>query len=66
MGMFDHRLNGYASVTGTSLTSLAGKMSRDYAGKSGSTNTDYWMAGFTPGLASVVWTGYDQEGMKLR
>ncbi|KRG15870.1 transglycosylase domain-containing protein [Lederbergia galactosidilytica] len=57
MGMFDHRLNGYASVTGTSL---AGKMSRDYAGKSGSTNTDYWMAGFTPGLASVVWTGYDQ------
>lgn len=57
MGMFDHRLNGYASVTGASMT---GKMSRDYAGKSGSTNTDYWMAGFTPGLASVVWTGYDQ------
>ncbi|WP_069201793.1 transglycosylase domain-containing protein [Bacillus niameyensis] len=56
-GMFDPKLNGYATVTGTSIAS---QMSRVYAGKSGSTNSDYWMAGFTPGLAAVVWTGYDQ------
>ncbi|MBS4200739.1 PBP1A family penicillin-binding protein [Bacillus sp. FJAT-49732] len=56
-GMFDPKLNGYATVTGASI---ANQMSRVYAGKSGSTQSDSWMAGFTPGLAAVVWTGYDQ------
>ncbi|MBW8350024.1 PBP1A family penicillin-binding protein [Bacillus sp. IITD106] len=56
-GMFDPKLNGYATVTGASI---ANQMSRVYAGKSGSTKSDSWMAGFTPGLAAVVWTGYDQ------
>lgn len=57
IGMFDPKLNGYATVTGASI---AGQMSREYAGKSGSTKSDSWMAGFTPGLAAVVWTGYDK------
>ncbi|RWR12489.1 PBP1A family penicillin-binding protein [Siminovitchia fortis] len=56
-GMFDKKLNGYATVTGESVMN---QMSREYAGKSGSTNSDSWMAGFTPKLASVVWTGYDK------
>ncbi|VEF46425.1 penicillin-binding protein, 1A family [Bacillus freudenreichii] len=56
-GMFDKKLNGYATVTGASVMN---QMSREYAGKSGSTNSDSWMAGFTPKLASVVWTGYDK------
>ncbi|RST77036.1 PBP1A family penicillin-binding protein [Siminovitchia acidinfaciens] len=56
-GMFDKKLNGYATVTGASVIN---QMSREYAGKSGSTNSDSWMAGFTPKLASVVWTGYDK------
>lgn len=56
-GMFDPKLSGYASVTGASVVN---QMSREYAGKSGSTNSDSWMAGFTPKLASVVWTGYDK------
>ena len=56
-GMFDKKLNGYATVTGASVIN---EMSREYAGKSGSTNSDSWMAGFTPKLASVVWTGYDK------
>ncbi len=55
-GMFDHRLTSYATVTGASIQK---QISREYAGKSGSTNSDSWMAGFTPGLASVVWTGHD-------
>ena len=56
-GIFDQRLNSYATVTGASISD---RLTREYAGKSGSTNTDYWMAGFTPDLLSVVWTGYDQ------
>jgi penicillin-binding protein 2D len=56
-GMFDENLNGYASVTGSSMSD---KISRPYAGKSGSTNTDSWMIGYTPQLVAAVWTGYDK------
>ncbi|MFQ7058570.1 MAG: penicillin-binding protein, partial [Turicibacter sanguinis] len=35
-----------------------------YAGKSGTTNTDSWMIGYTPELVTTVWTGYD-EGQTL-
>lgn len=56
-GVFDPRLNGYTNVTGASISD---KLTREYAGKSGSTNTDNWMVGFTPQLVSVVWTGYDK------
>lgn len=55
-GMFDKNLSSYASVTGASLLP---KMTRPYAGKSGSTSYDYWMIGFTPQLAAGIWTGYD-------
>ncbi|ATH93608.1 transglycosylase domain-containing protein [Bacillus glycinifermentans] len=56
-GMFDTSLDGYTSVTGRTI---AGKLTRTYAGKSGTTGTDSWMVGFYPGLASGVWTGYDK------
>ncbi|MCU9613339.1 PBP1A family penicillin-binding protein [Caldibacillus lycopersici] len=56
-GIFDDSLNGYANVTGHNIIS---KTTRPYAGKSGSTNTDSWMIGFTPDLVSAVWTGYDK------
>lgn len=56
-GVFDRSLNGYSSVTGSSIIS---EMTREYAGKSGSTDTDSWMIGFTPQLVSAVWTGYDR------
>jgi penicillin-binding protein 2D len=55
-GMFDPRLNGYATVTGNSLVK---QITRPYAGKSGSTETDSWMVGFSPQLVTAVWTGYD-------
>jgi len=55
-GMFDKKLNGYASVTGSTVMN---DMTRTYAGKSGSTNTDSWMIGYSPQLVSAVWTGYD-------
>lgn len=56
-GMFDRKLNGYTSVTGNTIIN---KMTRIYAGKSGSTNTDNWMIGFAPQLVTAVWTGFDQ------
>lgn len=56
-GVFDRKLNGYSSVTGSTIIN---EMTRMYAGKSGSTNSDSWMIGFTPQLVSAVWTGYDQ------
>lgn len=55
-GMFDKKLNGYSSVTGSTI---AGQMTRQYAGKSGSTNSDSWMIGYTPQLTAGIWTGYD-------
>jgi membrane carboxypeptidase/penicillin-binding protein len=56
-GMFDPSLNDYTSVTGHSI---ADSLTRDYAGKSGTTSTDSWMIGFSPQLAAGVWTGYDK------
>lgn len=56
-GIFDSKLNGYASVTGSTIIN---DITRPYAGKSGSTETDSWMVGFTPQLVTAVWTGYDK------
>jgi penicillin-binding protein 2D len=55
-GMFDKKLNGYAKVTGNSLID---EITRPYAGKSGSTETDSWMIGYTPQLVTAVWAGHD-------
>ncbi|SET75432.1 penicillin-binding protein, 1A family [Oceanobacillus limi] len=57
-GIFDESLNGYMSVTGSSI---ADQLSRTYAGKTGSTNTDSWMIGYSPNLVAGVWTGYDDN-----
>ncbi|MFD2446820.1 transglycosylase domain-containing protein [Bacillus sp. CGMCC 1.16607] len=56
-GIFDPKLNGYATVTGSTVVK---NMTRPYAGKSGTTETDSWMVGYSPQLVSAVWTGYDK------
>lgn len=56
-GMFDEKLNGYTTVTGQKIID---QLTRPYAGKSGTTNADSWMIGFTPQLVTGVWTGYDK------
>ena len=58
MGMFDRRLNGYMDVTGSSIID---QLTRTYAGKSGTTDTDNWMIGFSPVVTTGVWTGYDEN-----
>ncbi|MRH43998.1 PBP1A family penicillin-binding protein [Aquibacillus halophilus] len=57
-GMFDESLNGYTRVTGATI---ADQLSRPYAGKSGSTNSDSWMVGFSPDIVTGVWIGYDDN-----
>ena len=57
-GMFDRRLNGYMEVTGSSIID---KISHEYAGKSGTTDSDSWMIGFSPEIVTGVWTGYDDN-----
>ncbi|MFC0471665.1 penicillin-binding protein 1A [Halalkalibacter kiskunsagensis] len=57
-GMFDPYLNAHTSVTGRSVAHL---INRPVAGKSGSTDWDSWMVGYTPQLVTSVWVGYDSE-----
>ncbi len=56
-GMFNLQQNNHLSITGLSIIQ---NLTHQYAGKSGSTNTDSWMIGYTPELLTTVWTGYDQ------
>ncbi|MCP8617395.1 PBP1A family penicillin-binding protein [Salirhabdus salicampi] len=57
-GIFDEALNGYSRVTGAAIND---QLTREYAGKSGTTNTDSWMVGFSPQIVTAVWTGYDMN-----
>ncbi|MFC0215490.1 transglycosylase domain-containing protein [Paenibacillus chartarius] len=43
---------------------VSATMKRPVAGKTGTTDTDAWMVGFTPELATAVWVGYD-KGKKV-
>lgn len=44
----------------TALT-IASKLSRKYAIKTGTTNTDFWIAGYNPNILMVTWVGYDDN-----
>lgn len=57
-GMFDKRLNGYTEVTGTAIIP---KLTKLYAGKSGTTDSDSWMIGYSPSIVTGVWIGYDDN-----
>jgi membrane peptidoglycan carboxypeptidase len=48
--------------TAKSARKLAGlEASVEFAGKTGSTNSDLWFVGFTPRLVVVVWVGFDNN-----
>lgn len=57
-GMFDRELNGYMQVTGSTIID---QLDRKYAGKSGSTDSDSWMIGFSPSVVAGIWVGYDDN-----
>ncbi len=48
----------YTSPTGLVV---AGKLSRKYAMKSGTTNTDSVVVGYTPDAMMMIWAGYDDN-----
>lgn len=56
-GIFDPVYSDYSPATGTSLRY---KMTHSYAAKTGTTNSDQWMIGYSPQLTAGVWNGYDQ------
>ncbi len=60
-GIFDPTFNDYSPATGTGIRS---KMTHTYAAKSGSTNSDQWLVGYSASITAGVWNGYD-EGKNL-
>jgi len=54
--IFDNNITYNIRPTGASIAS---RLSKKYAGKSGSTDTDNWMVGYNKDIVCVVWTGYD-------
>lgn len=57
-GIFEPKLNGYMPVTGSPISH---HLTRLYAGKSGTTEADNWMIGYSPSVVTGVWTGYDDH-----
>ncbi|WP_085522587.1 transglycosylase domain-containing protein [Tuberibacillus sp. Marseille-P3662] len=54
-GIFDPKLNDYNKVTGSSVKD---SLTHKVAAKTGSTDANSWMIGFTPELTTGVWVGY--------
>ncbi len=40
---------------------IASQLSRKYAIKTGTTNSDYWTVGYNPDILMISWTGYDDN-----
>jgi 1A family penicillin-binding protein len=55
-----HMLEGVFKPGGTAHR-VKRRLNRPVAGKTGSTNWDSWLSGYTPDLATTVWLGYDQH-----
>lgn len=57
-GTYDSNLIDYANPTCMSIIS---KLTNKYAIKSGSTDTDAWVIGYTPEIVLATWAGYDDN-----
>lgn len=57
-GSYDGNLVDYAYPT---CMSIASRLTHKYALKSGSTDTDAWVIGFTPDIVLASWAGYDDS-----
>lgn len=56
--MFNPNYNDYAYVTGNDIAPYLTQDS--YAAKTGTTNSDQWIVGYSPSITAGVWNGYDQ------
>ncbi|RXT08723.1 transglycosylase domain-containing protein [Ammoniphilus sp. CFH 90114] len=61
--LLTHLMQGVFEEGGTGFR-VASQLHRPVAGKTGTTDYDSWLVGYTPQLSLAVWTGYD-EGMKM-
>lgn len=57
-GMFNLVNNNHLAATGLAIIP---NLSNRYAGKTGSTDTDAWMIGYSPDLVTTVWVGFDDN-----
>lgn len=58
-----HMMQSVFEQQGTAYR-VANMLNRPVAGKTGSTDYDSWLVGFSPQLVTTVWVGYD-EGKKI-
>ncbi|WP_139491033.1 transglycosylase domain-containing protein [Brevibacillus dissolubilis] len=61
--LLTHMMQSVFEPNGTAYR-VAHQLNRPVAGKTGTTDYDAWLSGFTPQLATTVWVGYD-EGKKV-
>ena len=50
----------FQSYTTPTALSIANKMSKKYALKTGTTKTDYWTVGYNQDALLMIWMGYDE------
>ena len=55
---YDQNLVDYNYPT---ILSLAGRLSRKYSVKTGTTATDSWTIGYNPQVVTAIWNGYDDN-----
>lgn len=53
--------SNFISYNSPTVLSIKDKLTKKYALKSGSTDTDYWLAGYNPDVMMLVWTGNDNN-----
>jgi len=51
----------YIDYTSPTLLPVSGLLTKKYAVKSGTTNTDYWVVGYNPDALVIVWNGFDDN-----
>ena len=51
----------YIDYTSPTLLPVSGILTKKYAVKSGSTDTDYWVVGYNPDALVIVWNGFDDN-----
>lgn len=56
--VFDNRMTYNIRPTGAIIASM---LTRKYAAKSGSTDTDNWIIGYNPDIVVGIWSGYDDN-----
>ncbi|MCK9907486.1 hypothetical protein MXD63_46740, partial [Frankia sp. Cpl3] len=62
--LLTHMLQGVFEERNGTAHRVVGQLNRPVAGKTGTTDYDSWLCGFTPQLVTTVWLGYD-KGRRL-